>query len=76
VEDIFLDLEDLTVEDIFKVLQREEGNLLVYNISPNFIPRYYTLLEADLPRINGGYVEYFNAVKEEDNDSSEDTQYH
>lgn len=63
--------EPLTVEDIFNVLDREEGNLLGYH----FNTRYYTILEADLPRINGGYVEYFDAV-EEDNDSSEDTQYH
>ncbi len=70
------DPEALTEEDVFNVLEREEGNLLGYHIGPNFNIGYYTLLEADLPRINGGYIEYFNAVKEEENDSSEDTQYH
>ena len=60
--------DNLDVEKMFNALNLENENLLACEEGTdvtNLKSRYYTLLEADLPRINGGFIEYFEVVEEE-----------
>lgn len=56
--------EEVPIERVFEILEKEEANLLGYDYSGTHMPKYYTLLEADLPIENGGYIEYFNVIEE------------
>ncbi len=57
--------EEVPIERVFDILDEQEANLLGYDYGGSHPPKYYTILEADIPRINAGFIEYFDAIEEE-----------